>query len=182
MPRRRSAGPPTLSHLAAGGDGRRGAARRRRHDRHRDGRRARQCGLRDPEHLSRVRCRCRGWRHRRAVTESRSFLLARPRPPQCAGPSVTRLVDRGLGPQAAVEAPRWLYGRTWGEPSKALRLESRFGDTVATALGQRGHDVRVVEPWSDLMGHAQCIALADGALVGGSDPRADGAALGCSSA
>ena len=95
---------------------------------------------------------------------------------------MTRLVDRGLGPQAAVEAPRWLYGRTWGEPSKALRLESRFGDTVATALGQRGHDIRVVEPWSDLMGHAQCIALADGALVGGSDPRADGAALGCSSA
>src|SRR5437016_4520411 len=102
--------------------------------------------------------------------------------PQTQAALVTRLVDRGLGPQAAVEAPRWLYGRTWGEPSKALRLESRFGDTVATALGQRGHDVRVVEPWSDLMGHAQCIALADGALVGGSDPRADGAALGCSSA
>ena len=102
--------------------------------------------------------------------------------PQTQAALVTRLVDRGLGPQAAVEAPRWLYGRTWGEASKALRLESRFGDTVATALGQRGHDVRVVEPWSDLMGHAQCIALADGALVGGSDPRADGAALGCSSA
>ncbi len=99
--------------------------------------------------------------------------------PQTQAALVTRLVDRGLGPQAAVEAPRWLYGRTWGEPSKALRLESRFGDTVATALGERGHDVRVVEPWSDLMGHAQCIALADGALLGGSDPRADGAALGC---
>jgi len=99
--------------------------------------------------------------------------------PQTQAALVTRLVDRGFDPQAAVEAPRWLYGRTWGEPSKALRLESRFGDTVATVLRDRGHDVRVVEPWSDLMGHAQCIALTDGALLGGSDPRADGAALGC---
>jgi gamma-glutamyltranspeptidase/glutathione hydrolase len=99
--------------------------------------------------------------------------------PQTQAALVTRLVDRGFGPQAAVEAPRWLYGRTWGELSKALRLESRFGDGVATALAERGHDVRVVEPWSDLMGHAQCIALTDGVLLGGSDPRADGAALGC---
>jgi len=98
--------------------------------------------------------------------------------PQTQAALVTRLVDRGLGPQAAVEAPRWLYGRTWGEPSKALRLEARFGDTVATTLSERGHDVRIVEAWSDLMGHAQCIALADGLLLGGSDPRADGAALG----
>ena len=49
---------------------------------------------------------------------------------------------------------------------------------MATALSERGHDVRIVEAWSDLMGHAQCIALADGLLLGGSDPRADGAALG----
>src|SRR6266581_2692497 len=33
--------------------------------------------------------------------------------PQTQAALVTRLVDRGLGPQAAVEAPRWLYGRTW---------------------------------------------------------------------
>ncbi|PYN96638.1 MAG: gamma-glutamyltransferase [Candidatus Rokuibacteriota bacterium] len=98
--------------------------------------------------------------------------------PQTQAALVTRLVDRWLGPQAAVEAPRWLYGRTWGEPSKALRIEQRFGDDVATSLGERGHDVRVVEAWSDLMGHAQCIALDDGILLGGSDPRADGAALG----
>ena len=98
--------------------------------------------------------------------------------PQTQAALVTRLVDRGLGPQAAVEAPRWLYGRTWGEPSKALRIESRFDERVAASLRERGHDVRVVEPWSDLMGHAQCIELTDGELRGGSDPRADGAALG----
>jgi gamma-glutamyltranspeptidase/glutathione hydrolase len=98
--------------------------------------------------------------------------------PQTQAALVTRMLDRGLGPQAAVEAPRWLYGRTWGEPSKALRLEDRFGDAVAQSLRARGHDVKVVEGWSDLMGHAQVIRLDAAGLVGGSDPRADGAARG----
>ncbi|HSE94024.1 MAG TPA: gamma-glutamyltransferase [Methylomirabilota bacterium] len=99
--------------------------------------------------------------------------------PQTQAALVTRIVDRGLGPQAAVEAPRWLYGRTWGEPSKALRIEDRFGEGVAERLRRRGHDVRVVEAWSDLMGHAHVIRVDADGLAGGSDPRADGAALGC---
>jgi len=98
--------------------------------------------------------------------------------PQTQAALVARMVDHGLGPQAAVEAPRWLFGRTWGEPTKALRLESRFEDTVAARLRERGHDVQVVEPWSDLMGHAQAIALDADGLRAGSDPRADGAAKG----
>lgn len=98
--------------------------------------------------------------------------------PQTQAALVTRMVDRGLGAQSAVEAPRWLYGRTWGETSRALRLESRFGHDAATALRARGHDVRLVEAWSDLMGHAQLIAVTPDGLVGASDPRADGAALG----
>ena len=98
--------------------------------------------------------------------------------PQTQAALVTRMVDRGLGPQAAVEAPRWLFGRTWGEPTKALRLESRFGKEVADDLTARGHPVEVVEAWSDLMGHAQAIAIDADGLRGGSDPRADGAAVG----
>jgi gamma-glutamyltranspeptidase/glutathione hydrolase len=98
--------------------------------------------------------------------------------PQTQAALVTRVVDRGLEPQAAVEAPRWLYGRTWGEPTRALRLESRFGDDVAADLGRRGHEVIVVEGWSDLMGHAQLIRVDRDGLVAASDPRADGAALG----
>jgi gamma-glutamyltranspeptidase/glutathione hydrolase len=98
--------------------------------------------------------------------------------PQTQAALVTRVLDRGLSPQAAVEAPRWLYGRTWGERSTALRLESRFGKEVAADLQRRGHEVRVVEDWSDLMGHAQLIRLEGAGLTGGSDPRAGGAALG----
>ena len=98
--------------------------------------------------------------------------------PQTQAALVTRIVDRGLAPQAAVEAPRWLWGRTWGEASRTLRLEGRFAPAVAAALGARGHDVRVVEAWSDLMGHAHVIRVDADGLVGGSDPRADGAVLG----
>ena len=98
--------------------------------------------------------------------------------PQTQAALLTRVVDRGLGPQAAVEAPRWLLGRTWGDATRALRIEDRFGSGVTETLRARGHDVQVVEGWSDLMGHAQLIRLDDDGLAGGSDPRADGAALG----
>src|SRR5206468_1073039 len=98
--------------------------------------------------------------------------------PQTQAALVTRIVDRALGPQTAVEAPRWLFGRTWGEPSKTLRLEARFGPDVAASLRDRGHDVRLVEEWSDLMGHAQGITIDNDGLRGGSDPRADGVARG----
>ena len=139
----------------------------------------------DPAHPNRL-----APRKRTATTLIPSMYLAGGRPrfvygtmggegqPQTQSALVTRMVDRGLGPQAAVEAPRWLFGRTWGEPTTALRLESRFPDTVAARLRERGHQVQVVEPWSDLMGHAQAIALDADGLRAGSDPRADGAAKG----
>jgi oxamate amidohydrolase len=98
--------------------------------------------------------------------------------PQTQAALVTRIVDRGLDPQAAVEAPRWLFGRTWGEETCSLRLEDRFGDDVREALRGRGHEVEIVGGWSDLMGHAQLIRIDRAGLTGASDPRADGAALG----
>jgi oxamate amidohydrolase len=139
----------------------------------------------DPAHPNRL-----APRKRTATTLIPSMYLAGGRPrfvygtmggegqPQTQAALVTRLVDRGLGPQAAVEAPRWLFGRTWGEPTKALRLESRFPETMAARLRERGHQVQVVEAWSDLMGHAQVVALDADGLRAGSDPRADGAAKG----
>ncbi len=99
--------------------------------------------------------------------------------PQTQAAMLTRRLDRGLGPQACVEAPRWLYGRTWGAPSRALNLEGRYATDVAADLAARGHEVKMGGDWDDLFGHAHCIWLdPDGGLVGGSDPRADGAALG----
>ena len=98
--------------------------------------------------------------------------------PQTQAALITRITDRGYDPQSAVEAPRWLLGRTWGDTSRALRLESRFARDVAETLARRGHDVRVVDDWSDLMGHAQLIRVTPAGLEGASDPRADGEAHG----
>jgi len=101
--------------------------------------------------------------------------------PQTQAALVTRRLLRGLGPQAAVEAPRWLYGRTWGVATRALSIEARYGPALARDLEARGHDVQIGQEWDELFGHAQCIWIepeAGGGFIGGSDPRADGAAIG----
>jgi gamma-glutamyltranspeptidase/glutathione hydrolase len=74
-----------------------------------------------------------------------------------------------------VTAPRWLLGRTWGTESTNLKIESRFDPEVIEALRSRGHDVAVVGPFEEFMGHAGAIAHhPDGLLEGASDPRSDG--------
>lgn len=100
--------------------------------------------------------------------------------PQTQAAIVTRIVDFGLSPQAAINAPRWLYGRTWGVSSNDLKIESRVPLTVSEALKQRGHPVKVVEPFTDTMGHAGAILIdsASGVLQGAADPRGDGLAAG----
>jgi gamma-glutamyltranspeptidase/glutathione hydrolase len=100
--------------------------------------------------------------------------------PQTQAAILTRRLFRRLGPQAAIEAPRWLYGRTWGAASRALSLEGRYPAELARDLERRGHEVAVGGEWDDLFGHAHGIWIAPegGGFVGGSDPRADGGALG----
>lgn len=100
--------------------------------------------------------------------------------PQTQAAMVTRLVDFGYDVQQAIEAPRWLMGRTWGTATSALSLESRIPDGVARELKLRGQPVQMVEAWSGTLGHAQAIRIDrdSGFLEGGADPRGDGAALG----
>ena len=80
----------------------------------------------------------------------------------------------------ALDAPRWLLGRTWGSSNTNLRLESRFDGGLVDRLMSAGHDVEMLnEPYSDTMGHAGAVILhPDGTLEGGHDPRADGGAAG----
>ena len=80
----------------------------------------------------------------------------------------------------ALDAPRWLLGRTWGSTHTNLRLESRFDGGLIDRLMSAGHDVEMLdEAYSDTMGHAGAVILhADGTLEGGHDPRADGGAAG----
>ncbi len=80
----------------------------------------------------------------------------------------------------ALDAPRWLLGRTWGSTITNLRMESRFDSNLVDRLMSAGHDVQVLdEPYSDTMGHAGAVVLhPNGTLEGGHDPRADGGAAG----
>ncbi|MBA2755688.1 MAG: gamma-glutamyltransferase, partial [Chloroflexia bacterium] len=103
--------------------------------------------------------------------------------PQWNLQTITGLVDGGLDVQAAIEQPRWT---SWPgtDPSTLpnpyeLRIEDRAGEDVITALRERGHEVRVQGPWAG-GGATQVIARdpATGVLIGGSDPRAEGIALG----
>ena len=95
--------------------------------------------------------------------------------PQSQSAVFSRIVHFGMNPQAAIDAPRWLLGRTWGQTSDTLKLESRFPEATQQALHRLGHDVEVLGPYDETMGHAGAIVLqADGLYQGGSDPRSDG--------
>ena len=99
--------------------------------------------------------------------------------PQTQAAVATRVIDFGMTPQEAVDAPRWIYGRTWGDEANGLRLEGRFAARVVKELGERGHRVSVVAPYTDAMGHAGAIKIREnGLLEGASDPRGDGLACG----
>ena len=95
--------------------------------------------------------------------------------PQTQGAVYTRYAVYRQGLQSAVTAPRWLLGRTWGEESTTLKLESRFEPSIIEALRAAGHELEVVAPFSDLMGHAGAVVHHPGGLIeGAADPRSDG--------
>jgi gamma-glutamyltranspeptidase/glutathione hydrolase len=83
------------------------------------------------------------------------------------------ILDRGLDPQAAVEAPRSFAH------DGVLALEITHTPAILDDLRGRGHDAR----WAEgPMGGGQIIRIdrERDVLIGGSDPRKDGCALGLS--
>lgn len=96
--------------------------------------------------------------------------------PQTQAAIFTRHVLFGQELQAAVTAPRWLLGRTWGAANTNLRIEGRFAPELVHALVEAGHEVEVVDAFDPVMGHAGALARhADGLIEGATDPRGDGA-------
>ena len=98
---------------------------------------------------------------------------------------VTHIIDFGMQPQEAVEAPRW---RSMQNPMEStipltcpdvLHLEGRFAEEVRQGLRQKGHELEILADWGG-PGSAQAILMhpASNALIGGSDPRRDGYAVG----
>ena len=101
--------------------------------------------------------------------------------PQTQAAVFTRHVMFGQPLEQALDAPRWLLGRTWGSSHTNLRMESRFDGHLIDRLMSAGHDVAVLgrrlipTPWAM---PAPSILHPDGTLEGGHDPRADGGAAG----
>jgi gamma-glutamyltranspeptidase/glutathione hydrolase len=99
--------------------------------------------------------------------------------PQTQAAVFARHVLHGQDLQQAVTAPRWLLGRTWGAATTNLKVESRFDPALIAALRHAGHDVEVVGPFEEIMGHAGALVLHPSGLIeGAADPRSDGVALG----
>ncbi|MBI1173024.1 gamma-glutamyltransferase [bacterium] len=83
---------------------------------------------------------------------------------------VSNLIDYGMDQQEALDGPRsfsWVDG---------MQVERGYSDTVRAELAQMGHEVVVPH---DPLGGAQNILIDEsGILIGASDPRKDGCALG----
>ncbi|MDF2234582.1 gamma-glutamyltransferase family protein [Albimonas sp. CAU 1670] len=84
---------------------------------------------------------------------------------------LSNLVDFGMEPQAAVDAPR-CFSDVGG-----LNVERGYSEAVRKGLAELGHDVAVPET---PIGGSQMIVIdrANGVLIGASDPRKDGCAVG----
>ena len=83
---------------------------------------------------------------------------------------ITNLVDYGMDPQSANDAPRCFTG------VDGLQVERGYPDSVRARLAEMGHQVSIPE---EPIGGCQAIVIGeDGVLVGASDPRKDGCALG----
>jgi oxamate amidohydrolase len=100
--------------------------------------------------------------------------------PQTQAAIATRIVDFGFNVEDAISAPRWLQGRTWGVATNELKIEGRVSADIVRELSDRGHSVKVVEDYTDVMGHAGAILIDAETNIkyGAADPRSDGAAVG----
>ena len=89
--------------------------------------------------------------------------------------TVTQMIDWKQNPQEAIESPKWHVAPDGLE----LFVEDRLPLDTCYELRQRGHALTVGSPWSGSCASQILVLDPDtGALLGGSDPRADGLALG----
>lgn len=84
---------------------------------------------------------------------------------------MSNMLDFGMDPQAAIDGPRSFAN------GGVLGLERGYDDTVRQALRDMGHNV-VTPPLPFGGAQATLIDYENGTLIGASDPRKDGTALG----
>jgi gamma-glutamyltranspeptidase / glutathione hydrolase len=89
---------------------------------------------------------------------------------------VSNVVDHGMDIQLAMETPRF---RKVTQPGCSVSIENRIPPEVRKGLEARGHELRVVGDFSDVVGGGQAVLYDSDTKVkyGASDPRKDGAAV-----
>ena len=99
--------------------------------------------------------------------------------PQTQAALFTRHVRFCQPLDVALDAPRWLIGRTWGSAHDNLRWNCASTATCSTGCCRPAMTWPLGEPYAENMGHAGAVVLhPDGMLEGAHDPRADGGAAG----
>ncbi|SBT17597.1 Putative gamma-glutamyltransferase YwrD [Marinomonas gallaica] len=102
--------------------------------------------------------------------------------PQTQAALFSRYVYHKQPLDTSIAAGRWLLGRTWGDVSHNLKVESDFAADAAQSLIARGHDLVEVPACNELMGHAGAVVLfPEGNTDAAADPRSDGLAVSSTS-
>lgn len=99
---------------------------------------------------------------------------------------MVNMVDLNMSPQTALDAPRWqllgsLPGMGSDEPGGFVSMEEGWSFATLAALGRRGHRMAPVDGFGRItFGGGQIIRrdAETGVLIGGSEPRKDGCAVG----
>ncbi len=88
---------------------------------------------------------------------------------------VSRMVDHGLNPQAASDAPRWRVL----DDNHGVTVEWNMPQAVIEGLISRGHPITVAKRFDTEFGSAQAaLRLENGGYVAASDHRKDGYPVG----
>lgn len=88
---------------------------------------------------------------------------------------ITGVIDDGLGPQRALELPRFLVVGRGG--SRTVQYEDGFAPGVIRALEAMGHTLRRISLRGEVrMGYGAAVMVDGGVAVAGADPRRSGAA------
>ncbi|MFV2007187.1 MAG: gamma-glutamyltransferase [Longimicrobiales bacterium] len=88
---------------------------------------------------------------------------------------ITSVIDDGMGPQRALESPRFLVAGRGG--SRTVQYEDGFAPGVVRALEAMGHTLRRISLRGEVrMGYGAAVMVDGGVAVAGADPRRSGAA------
>ena len=98
-------------------------------------------------------------------------VMGAPMQPQGHLQMVVNLTDYQMNPQTALDAPRWRFLE-----GNSVLLERGASPEIIAGLRERGHDVKLAP--ETMFGKGQMILKNNGVLIAGSEPRADGLALG----